>query len=154
MAAIIAFCHTQHNKTMAAIVALCQALQRMGLLQDTSVAITDVQGVDTLDELELKQLTDGEAELLSKVVRRPEGTTPNRSRTSANIPSANIPGQSTPELSTVVLVTLSTNCYMLNTQTLKLFYISCTLTSSHINKQDDISYRSYDKTYKTVNKTR
>ena len=149
IAAIIALCHAQYNKTMAAIVALCQALQRMGLLQDTSVAITDVQGVDTLDELELKQLTDGEAELLSKVVRRPEGTTPNRSRTSANIP-----GQSTPELSTVVLVTLSTNCYMLNTQTLKLFCISCTLTSSHINKQDDISYRSYDKTYKTVNKTR
>ena len=47
---------------MTAIIALCQALQRMGLLQDAPVAITGVQGVDTLDELELKQLTDNVVE--------------------------------------------------------------------------------------------
>ena len=68
---------------MADVVALCAALARLGFSSKAAGFITDDQGLDTLDELQV--LTNDEIESLCKVVRRPGGTVPN--------PNTGDPGQ-------------------------------------------------------------
>lgn len=68
---------------MAELAALRTALQRIGFSDQASAAITDAQGMDSLDEFRV--LTDDEVEDLCKVVRRPGGTIDN--------PNAAVAGQ-------------------------------------------------------------
>ena len=60
---------------MAAAVAVCNALQRMGFSALAATYITTNQGLDTLSKCSI--LTDDEVENLCKVVCRPGGTIPN-----------------------------------------------------------------------------
>ena len=54
-----------------AVVALWSAYGRIGFSDEASLLITDVQGINSMEELEI--LTDGEIENLCKVIRRPGG---------------------------------------------------------------------------------
>jgi hypothetical protein len=60
---------------MADVVALRAALTRMGLTAAAAQNVTDVQGMDPMEEFSL--LTDQEAENFCKTIRRPGGTIPN-----------------------------------------------------------------------------
>lgn len=82
---------TQGIQTMAAAVALCAALIRMGFTANAATCITEEQGQDSLAELTL--LTDSEIENLCKVVRRPGGLMANPNAgdgAPANIPNPGI----------------------------------------------------------------
>ena len=55
-------------------VALRSAYGRIGFSAESALVITDTQGIDNMEELEI--LTDGEIENLCKVIRRPGGIDP------------------------------------------------------------------------------
>jgi hypothetical protein len=74
---------------MAALNAYRTMLQRMGLSATASVAITEEQGLDSLNEIKL--LTDDEVESLCKVVRRPGGTIPGPNPGDAPVNNPGIP---------------------------------------------------------------
>ena len=57
-----------------AAVALRSAYGRIGFSAEAALVITDTQGIDNMEELEI--LTDGEIENLCKVIRRPGGIDP------------------------------------------------------------------------------
>ena len=68
---------------MADPAAMRQALIRLGFTQDAANAITQDQGIDSMEEL--KTLKDSEVKDLCDVVRKPGGTIPN--------PNAAVAGQ-------------------------------------------------------------
>ena len=55
-------------------VALRSAYGRIGFSAEAALVITDTQGIDNMEELEI--LTDGEIENICKVIRRPGGIDP------------------------------------------------------------------------------
>ena len=60
---------------MAAVAAMRTALTHLGFTQDVAAMITNVQGVDSIDEL--KFLNDKEVEGLCNNIRKPGGMMPN-----------------------------------------------------------------------------
>ena len=70
-----------------------QAYVRLGFTQAAALAITDVQGVDSIEEL--RMLKDAEIANLCKVMRRPGGTIPNPNAAVAGQP-ATIPNPGIP----------------------------------------------------------
>ena len=73
---------------MAAVQAIRDAYGRLGFAADAAVILTDVQGIDSIDELVL--LTDAEVGNLCKVARHPGGTVPNPNF-DVNNPQAGVP---------------------------------------------------------------
>ena len=65
----------QARDKMAAVAAMRTALTRLGFTQDVAATITNVQGVDSIDEL--KFLNDKEVEGLCNNIRKPGGMMPN-----------------------------------------------------------------------------
>ena len=59
---------------MAAVAAMRTALTRLGFTQDVAATITNVQGVDSIDEL--KFLNDNEVENLCNNIRKPGDSDP------------------------------------------------------------------------------
>ena len=55
-------------------VELCSTNARIGFFAEASLVITDAQGIDCMEELQI--LTDGEIENLCKVIRRSGGINP------------------------------------------------------------------------------
>ena len=55
-------------------VALRSAYVRIGFSAEAALVITDTQGIDCMEEIEI--ITDGEIKNLCKVIRRPGGINP------------------------------------------------------------------------------
>ena len=97
---------------MAELIALQAALQRLGFSQAASLAITDEQALDSLDELKL--LVDSEVKDLCTALRKPDGliANPNNAaRQPAQIPD---PGVKVPEK--ILMSPLKTSILLLTTQ--------------------------------------
>lgn len=79
---------TVNKNRIMAMNAMRTALQRLGFTVPAAHAITDDQGMDSLDELRI--LEDSDVENLCKVVRRPGGTVPGADADAPAVPNPGI----------------------------------------------------------------
>jgi hypothetical protein len=79
---------------MAELIALRTALQRLGFSQAASLAITDEQALDSLDELKL--LVDSEVKDLCTALRKPGGLIANPNNAAGQAAQIPDPGVKVP----------------------------------------------------------